>query len=84
VKYFFVHSKTPQVERNWGGGEKREKEKVENREILSSLERKCPVENVLTFYMWRESLYKRENLCETLHELQKKRGNSHTDFCGRS
>jgi hypothetical protein len=45
------HCKTPQLERNWGGGEK-----VENRKILSDLERKSPVENVPTFYMWRESL----------------------------
>jgi hypothetical protein len=43
----------------------RKKEKVDNREILSCLERKCPVENVPTFYMWRESLQKRENPCET-------------------
>jgi hypothetical protein len=47
-----------------GRGE-RKREKVENREILSCLERKCPVENVLTLYRWRESLKKRENLCET-------------------
>jgi hypothetical protein len=33
-----------------GRGEKgRERERLENREILSCLERKCPVENVLTF-----------------------------------
>jgi hypothetical protein len=34
-----------------GRERERKREKVENREILSSLERKCPVENVLTFYM---------------------------------
>jgi hypothetical protein len=54
-----INCKTPQLERNWGGGEKereREREKLRSREILSFLERKCPVENVLNFYMWRESL----------------------------
>jgi hypothetical protein len=46
------------VRENLGRGRERERkgEKLENREILSRLERKCPVENVLTFYMWRESL----------------------------
>jgi hypothetical protein len=40
-----------------GRGEKEiEREKLRSREILSFLERKCPVENVLNFYMWRESL----------------------------
>jgi hypothetical protein len=49
------YCKTPQLERIWGGGEKK-REKLRSREILSFLERKCPVENVLNFYMWRESL----------------------------
>jgi hypothetical protein len=53
--YQVEYCKTPLlVERNWGGGRKREN--LRSREILSFLERKCPVENVLNFYMWRESL----------------------------
>jgi hypothetical protein len=36
--------------------ERKNREKLKSREILSFLERKCPVENVLNFYRWRESL----------------------------
>jgi hypothetical protein len=50
--------------RQWGGGEKeREKEEVENREILSCLEGKCPVEKCSDFVnVERISLEKRESL----------------------
>jgi hypothetical protein len=41
----------------------RKREKLKSREILYFLERrKCPVENVLNFYMCRDSLEKRESL----------------------
>jgi hypothetical protein len=49
--------KTPQLERNWGGGEKeRERERNLKIERFSLVWRESdPVENVLNFYMWRES-----------------------------
>jgi hypothetical protein len=49
IKLTTLLCKTPQVE-STGEGE-RKGEKVENREILSCLERKCPVENLMTTYM---------------------------------
>jgi hypothetical protein len=54
-------SKTPQLERNWGGGRRREKER--ERERHSKVKRfspfwreSDPVKNALNFYMYRESL----------------------------
>jgi hypothetical protein len=45
-----------------GRERKRKREKLENREILSCLERKCPVENVPFLHVERISLEKRESL----------------------
>jgi hypothetical protein len=56
-------SKAPQLERNWAGGENREKKKLINREILSFLDRKQLCRKCTEFLQEeRISLKKRESL----------------------
>jgi hypothetical protein len=55
----YIISKTPQLERNWGAGEKREK--LKNIETLSFWRESDLVENVLIFTLIKNS--KTVSLC---------------------